>query len=105
MDTISSGLEGAWTNNPIAWDNGYFENLFGFDWELTRSPAGAHQWTPKDGGGAGAVPDAHDASKAHAPMMFTTDLALREDPDFLAISKRFHEDPARLLHFHFAKPI
>ncbi|HEX4589056.1 MAG TPA: catalase/peroxidase HPI, partial [Gemmataceae bacterium] len=92
-DTITSGLEGAWTSNPIKWDNGYFENLFGHEWELTKSPAGAFQWTPKNGAAQGTVPDAHDRSKKHAPMMFTTDLALRTDPSYLKISKRFHENP------------
>ena len=95
-DAITSGLEGAWTTNPVRWDNNYFDNLFGYEWELTKSPAGAHQWTPKGGAGAGTVPDAHDPSKRHAPMMFTTDLALKEDPAYLAISKRFHADPAAL---------
>ncbi len=93
VDTISSGLEGAWTPNPVKWDNGYFDTLFGYEWELTKSPAGAHQWTPKDGAGAGTVPDAHDPSKRHAPMMLTTDLALRMDPIYAPISKRFHENP------------
>lgn len=93
VDTISSGLEGAWTQNPIAWDNSYFDNLFDFDWELTKSPAGGHQWKPKDNGAADTVPDAHDASKRHAPVMFTSDLALREDPAYAKISKRFHENP------------
>lgn len=92
-DTITSGLEGAWTNTPTTWDNNYFENLFGFEWELTKSPAGAHQWRPKNGGGEGAVPDAHDPSKKHAPMMFTTDIALREDPAYNKVSKRFYENP------------
>ena len=92
-DTITSGLEGAWTTNPTKWDNSYFENLFGYEWELTKSPAGAHQWTPKDGAGAGTVPDAHDPSKRHAPMMITTDLALRMDPVYEKISRRFHENP------------
>ena len=91
--TITSGLEGAWTKNPIKWDNGYFENLFGYDWELTKSPGGAFQWTPKGGAGAGTVPDAHDKSKKHAPMMFTTDLSLKMDPIYGPISKRFHENP------------
>ena len=91
--TITSGLEGAWTTNPIRWDNNYFENLFGFEWELTTSPAGAQQWTPKNGAGAGAVPDAHDPAKRHAPMMFTTDLALRMDPVYEKISRRFHKHP------------
>ncbi|MEC9440330.1 MAG: catalase/peroxidase HPI [Myxococcota bacterium] len=92
-DTITSGLEGAWTSAPAQWDNGYFDNLFGYEWELTKSPAGAWQWTPKDGAGADTVPDAHDASKKHAPMMFTTDLSLRLDPEYAKISKRFHENP------------
>ncbi|WP_261364477.1 catalase/peroxidase HPI [Stieleria tagensis] len=92
-DTITSGLEGAWTSTPAAWSHDYFENLFGFEWELTKSPAGASQWTPKNGGGAGTVPDAHDSSKSHAPMMFTTDLALKVDPIYGPISKRFHENP------------
>jgi catalase-peroxidase len=92
-DAITSGLEGAWTSNPIKWDNGYFENLFGHEWELTKSPAGAFQWTPKNGKAEGTVPDAFDAKKKHAPMMFTTDLALRTDPSYLKISKRFHENP------------
>src|SRR5207342_3176893 len=78
-DTISSGLEGAWTNNPIRWDNGFFENLFAYEWELTRSPAGAHQWKPKNPEAQGTVPDAHDPSKRHAPTMLTTDLALIVD--------------------------
>ena len=92
-DTISSGLEGAWTTNPVKWDNNYFDNLFSYEWELTKSPAGAHQWTPKNGAAAGSVPDAHDPAKKHAPMMFTTDLALRIDPSYEKISKRFHENP------------
>lgn len=96
VDTISSGLEGAWTKSPIAWDNGYFENLFEYDWELTKSPAGAWQWTPKDGAAAGSVPDAHDSSKRHAPIMFTSDLALRDDPIYAPISKRFYENPDQL---------
>jgi catalase-peroxidase len=91
--TITSGLEGAWTQNPVKWDNGYFENLFGFDWELTKSPAGAQQWTPKNGAAAGTVPDAHDPSKRHAPMMFTTDIALKVDPIYAPISKHFFEHP------------
>src|SRR6202165_4292342 len=95
-DTITSGLEGAWTPSPTKWDNGYFDTLFGHEWELTKSPAGAHQWTPKNGAGAGAVPDAHDPSKRHAPMMLTTDLALRMDPAYAKISKRFHENPQEL---------
>jgi catalase-peroxidase len=93
---ITSGLEGAWTTNPVKWDNNYFENLFGYDWELTKSPAGAHQWIPKNGAAAGTVPDAHDASKKHAPIMFTTDLALKLDPIYAPISKRFHENPREL---------
>jgi catalase-peroxidase len=92
-DTITSGLEGAWTTTPTKWSNNYFENLFGYEWELTKSPAGAQQWTPKNGGGAGSVPDAHDHAKQHAPMMLTTDIALREDPIYAPISKRFHENP------------
>jgi catalase-peroxidase len=94
--TISSGLEGAWTENPVKWDNGYFDVLFKYDWELTRSPAGAQQWTPKNGAGAGTIPDAHDASRRHAPMMSTADLALKLDPAYAKISKRFHENPAEL---------
>ncbi len=90
---ITSGLEGAWTANPIKWDNDYFDNLFGYEWELTKSPAGAQQWTPKNGAAAGTVPDAHDPSKKHAPIMFTTDLALKLDPIYAPISKRFHENP------------
>jgi catalase-peroxidase len=92
-DTISSGLEGAWTTDPVKWDNNYFENLFGYEWELTKSPAGASQWAPKDESAQGSVPDAHDSSKQHAPMMFTTDLALKMDPIYAPISKRFHENP------------
>ena len=92
-DTISSGLEGAWTASPIKWDNSYFDTLFEHEWEQSKSPAGATQWTPKDGGGAGTVPDAHDSTKSHAPVMFTTDLALRMDPLYAPISKRFHENP------------
>ncbi len=92
-DTITSGLEGAWTTTPVKWSHNYFENLFGFEWELTKSPAGAHQWKPKNNGGAGTVPDAHDPSIKHAPFMLTTDLALRVDPIYEAISKRFYEHP------------
>jgi len=92
-DAITSGLEGAWTTNPVKWDNNYFDNLFGHEWELTKSPAGAHQWTPKDRSAAGTVPDAHDPSKKHAPIMFTTDLSLKVDPIYAKISKRFHENP------------
>jgi catalase-peroxidase len=95
-DAITSGLEGAWTPNPIKWDNGYFDTLFGYEWELTKSPAGAHQWKPKGDGGAGTVPDAHDKSKRHAPTMLTTDLSLRMDPAYAKISKRFHENPQEL---------
>ncbi|MDP9424467.1 MAG: catalase/peroxidase HPI [Actinomycetota bacterium] len=92
-DTLTSGLEGAWTNEPVKWDNGYFDNLFNYDWELTTSPAGAKQWTPKDPEAQGTVPDAHDPSKRHAPMMLTSDLALKMDPIYGPISKRFHENP------------
>jgi len=92
--TITSGLEGAWSNTPTQWSNSYFENLFGYDWELTKSPAGAHQWKPKGDAGAGTVPDAHDPAKRHAPMMFTTDIALKMDPIYGPISKRFFENPA-----------
>jgi catalase-peroxidase len=92
-DTVSSGLEGAWTVNPTKWDNGYFDLLFGHDWELTKSPAGAHQWKPKQNGAdINIVPDAHDPSKKHPPMMLTTDLSLRMDPKYGPISKRFHEN-------------
>ena len=92
-DTIGSGLEGAWTTSPAKWDNNFFDNLFGYEWEQVKSPAGATQWTPKEAGGAGSVPDAHDPTKTHAPMMFTTDLALRFDPVYGPISKRFAENP------------
>ncbi|MBT2368938.1 catalase/peroxidase HPI [Streptomyces sp. ISL-10] len=92
-DTITSGLEGIWTNTPTAWDNSFFEILFGYEWELFKSPAGAHQWRPKDGGGTGTVPDAHDPSKSHAPTMLTTDLSLRFDPAYEQISRRFLENP------------
>jgi len=92
-DTITSGLEGAWTTTPTQWSNNYFENLFGYEWELTKSPAGAHQWKPKNNAGEGLVPDAHDASKRHAPFMLTTDLALRIDPAYEKISRRFYENP------------
>jgi catalase-peroxidase len=91
--TITSGLEGAWTTNPIKWDNEYFDNLFDYEWEKTKSPAGATQWIPKDAAADGTVPDAHDPSKRHAPIMFTTDLALRVDPEYEKISRRFHENP------------
>ena len=92
-DTITSGIEGAWTENPIKWDNGYFDALFGYEWELTKSPAGAHQWVAK-GEDAKVVPGAHDASKKYAPMMTTADMAMRMDPDYEKISRRFHENPA-----------
>ena len=92
-DTISSGLEGAWTPTPTAWDNSFFETLFGYEWELTRSPAGANQWVPKGGAGADTVPDAHNSSQRHTPVMLTTDLALRMDPIYEPISRRFHENP------------
>jgi len=92
-DTITSGLEVIWTKTPTKWSNDFFENLFGYEWELTKSPAGAHQWTPKNGAGAGAVPDAHDPSKRHSPSMLTTDLALRLDHAYEKISRRFHEHP------------
>jgi catalase-peroxidase len=94
VHTITSGLEGAWTTTPVTWDSNYFDNLFGYEWELTKSPAGAHQWTPKDPAAVGSAPDAHDPSKRHAPMMLTTDLALKMDPNYAPISKRFHKDPA-----------
>ncbi len=94
--TITSGLEGAWTTAPARWDNNYFENLFGYEWELVKGPGGASQWKPKDDAGAGTVPDAHDATKTHAPMMLTTDLALRMDPVYGPISKRFHDNPGEL---------
>ena len=92
-DTITSGLEGAWTTTPTQWSNNYFENLFGYEWELTKSPAGAQQWKPKGGAGAGLVPDAHDAAKKHAPFMLTTDLALRFDPSYEKVSRHFLENP------------
>ena len=92
-NTITSGLEGAWTSTPITWDNSYFETLFGYEWELVKSPAGAHQWAPKDGAGADTVPSAHDASKRVAPFMATTDIALRVDPVYEQISRRFYEHP------------
>lgn len=91
--TITSGLEGAWTPTPIAWDNAYFDMLFGFEWKLTKSPAGAQQWIPTDANAEGLVPDAHDPNKTHAPVMFTSDLALRMDPEYEKVSRRFHEDP------------
>ncbi len=95
-DTITSGLEGAWTTTPTQWSNNYFENLFGYEWELTKSPAGAHQWKPKGNAGAGSVPDAHDPALRHAPMMLTTDLALRVDPAYEKVSRRFYENPDEL---------
>jgi len=95
-DTITSGLEVIWTTTPTKWSNNYFANLFGYEWELTRSPAGAHQWKPKHGAGAGTVPDAHDPSKRHAPSMLTTDIALRFDPAYEKISRRFYENPDQL---------
>jgi catalase-peroxidase len=95
-DTMTSGLEGAWTNQPTKWDNGFLENLYRYDWELTKSPAGAHQWTPKNAEAKDTVPDAHDPSKRHAPMMLTTDLALKLDPIYGPITKRFYENPDEL---------
>ena len=92
-DTITSGLEGTWTTDPVKWDNNYFDNLFGYEWEQVKSPAGAAQWTPTDASAAGTVPDAHDPSKKHAPTMLTTDLSLKVDPIYAPISKRFHENP------------
>src|SRR6187402_3511902 len=92
-DSIGSGLEVTWTSTPTKWSNNFFWNLFGYDWELTKSPAGAHQWVPKNGAGANSVPDAHDKSKRHAPSMLTTDLALRFDPAYETISRRFYENP------------
>jgi Catalase (peroxidase I) len=94
VHTISSGIEGAWTKNPIKWDNGYFDLLFGHEWELTKSPAGAHQWRPKQNGvDLNFVPDAHDKSKKHPPMMLTTDLSLKMDPKYRPISENFHKNP------------
>ncbi len=95
-DTITSGLEGAWSSTPTRWSSAYFDNLFGYEWELTKSPADAWQWAPKEKSAQGVVPDAHDVSKRHAPMMFTTDLALRVDPAYEKISRRFHEHPEEL---------
>jgi catalase-peroxidase len=92
-DTITSGLEGAWSQTPTKWSNKFFDNLFGFEWELTKSPAGAHQWKPKDGAGEGTVPDPHDPSKSHAPFMLTTDIALKTDTSYENISRHFHENP------------
>ena len=96
VHAITSGIEGAWTPNPIKWDNGYFDTLFGFDWVLTKSPAGAHQWTPSDAAAANIVPDAHDPTKRHAPMMTTADMAMRMDPAYEKISRHFHANPAEL---------
>ncbi|MEU9031096.1 catalase/peroxidase HPI [Streptomyces sp. NPDC048383] len=96
VDALTSGLEGAWTSEPTKWDNGYLDNLFRYDWELTTSPAGAKQWTPKDPAARDTVPDAHDPSRRHAPMMLTTDLALKVDPIYAPIAKRFHENPDQL---------
>jgi catalase-peroxidase len=95
-DTITSGLEGAWTSTPIEWSHGYFGNLFRYEWKLTKSPAGAWQWTPKEASAQGTVPDAHVLSRSHAPMMFTTDVALKVDPVYAKISKRFYENPEEL---------
>ena len=95
-DAITSGLEGAWTTTPTKWSNNYFENLFGFEWELKKSPAGAHQWKPKNGGGEGTVPDAHNPARSHAPVMTTADMAMRVDPVYEKISRRFFENPAEL---------
>jgi catalase-peroxidase len=95
-DALTSGLEGAWTKEPTKWDNGFLENLFEYDWELTKSPAGAHQWTPKNAEAQGTVPDAHDPAKRHAPMMLTTDIALKLDPIYGPIAKRFYENPDEL---------
>jgi catalase-peroxidase len=102
VHTITSGIEGAWTPNPIKWDNGYFETLFGYEWELTKSPAGAHQWKPRDPSAATTVPDAHDPTLRHAPMMTTADMALRMDPAYEKISRRFMQNPQEL-HDAFAR--
>ncbi|MCX5730656.1 MAG: catalase-peroxidase, partial [Deltaproteobacteria bacterium] len=96
VHAITSGIEGAWTRNPVKWDNGYFENLFGHEWVLTKSPAGAHQWTPRDPDAKDTVPDAHDPSRRHAPMMTTADMAMRMDPAYEKISRRFMEHPKEL---------
>ncbi len=101
-DTYTSGIEGAWTSEPAKWDHSYLQNLFGYEWQLVKSPAGANQWTPKDASAQGTVPDAHDPSKRHAPMMTTADLALKEDPIYAPIAKHFHEHP-RELEEAFAK--
>ena len=95
-DTITSGLEGAWSQTPTQWSNSYFNNLFDYEWELTKSPAGAHQWTPKGDAASGTVPDAHDPNKSHAPIMFTTDLALIIDPEYKKISEHFYKNPDAL---------
>ena len=97
-DAITSEIEVIWTSNPTKWDNGFFDNLFKYEWELTKSPGGAYQWTPKGGAGAGTVPDAHDPSKRHAPAMLTTDLSLRFDPAYEKISRRFHQNPDQFAH-------
>ena len=94
-DTITSGLEVTWTTKPTQWTNDYFDHLFGYEWELTKSPAGAHQWQPVDGGGAGTVPAPDAGGEARVPTMLTTDLSLRMDPDYEKISRRFHENPSR----------
>lgn len=96
VDAITSGIEGAWTPTPVTWDNSYFDTLFGYEWELTKSPAGANQWTPTDASAGSTVPDAHDASKTHAPMMTTADMAMRMDPAYEKISRRFHQNPDEL---------
>lgn len=96
VDTITSGIEGAWTTNPVKWDYNYLENLFGYEWELVKSPAGAHQWAPKDGAGADTVPDAHDSTKRHAPIMTTADMAMKMDPIYEPIARRFLEHPEEL---------
>ena len=96
VHAITSGIEGAWTATPITWDNSYFDTLLGFEWELTKSPAGAHQWIPKNGAGANSVPDAHDPSKRHAPVMTTADMAMRVDPIYEKISRRYHQNPHEL---------
>ena len=96
VDTFTTGMEGAWTDNPTQWDNGYLDNLFGYEWELVKSDAGANQWAPRDGAGADTVPDAHDPSRRHAPMMTTADMAMRMDPVYESIARRFHENPDEL---------
>ena len=94
--SLQAPIAGAWTDEPTTWDGGFFQNLFAYDWELTTSPAGAKQWKPKNPEAQGTVPDAHDPQKRHAPMMLTTDLALKVDPIYAPIAKRFHENPAQL---------